>query len=203
MDAQVELHELVVRSQIVQQRPDIFDQLEHTHKLDGLHAKTEVQATIQSQLQVVELNVLVANFEVQMDELHDQYDLQALIHLLISFIEMNDWQALMQIADLHCVQFVQLILTLDQIQKVEFHETLDSIVLQAPQPATRYEEMDLESDSKNETMQIKVQMMDEAIYEKLKLDMSALEDRVQTKTPELQFEETDLKLDLRLETTII
>ena len=140
-DDQAELHEPMVQFQTVQQQLEIFDRLEHIHKLDGQHDKIELRAIIRVQMQAVVFNVLEVIFEIKINEHLDQNVLLVLTHRLILLLVKYDLQAHLQVVVLHYAQLVQSTLTQDQMRQVERYETLDFTVLQAPQHATRFEEM--------------------------------------------------------------
>ena len=99
----------------------MIDWQAHILKMDGLIVKNEVQGFIQTQKQTVVLNVLVAVFEAQMDELHDHYVLQELVLHLISQLEIHDLRAPFQLVD-HHAQTVQIILTQRRMPRIEYYE---------------------------------------------------------------------------------
>ena len=140
-----------------------------------MYEENEVQGIIQVLKQAVVLNVLVEVFEIQINELHDQYVLRELVHLLIPQLVLSDLQALiLQAVDRHLAQTVLPIITLIQMRLAENHEALDSTAHRVIQLDIQFEETEFELDLKSEMIEIQLLMMAAAICELSKLDMHAL-----------------------------
>ena len=143
-------------------------------KMDGLYVKNELQVSIQTQEQVVEVNVVVVRFVIQINELHDQY-----AHLAITLLPtlqpaINDLQAPIQVVDHHHAHIVQQILTLPHFHLIVHHEVSGITALRAIQLDTQFEGTDFASDLSSETMEMQILTMAEAACALLNPDIHVL-----------------------------